>query len=118
MMAHILTWRQGGYDTYEGKLDDCIRRATQWPMTDPTIPIAAMAAVTKNLAFAITGTTSFEQPFVLAKRYATLDHLTNGRFGWNIVTGYKKAAFKAIGFGKSSLGMVSSKTLLIIPNDR
>jgi FMN-dependent oxidoreductase (nitrilotriacetate monooxygenase family) len=67
-------------------------------MTDPTIPIAAMAAVTKNLAFAITGTTSFEQPFVLAKRYATLDHLTNGRFGWNIVTGYKKAAFKAIGF--------------------
>lgn len=91
----------GGYDTYEGKLDNCIRRAAQWPLTDPTIPISAMAAVTKNLSFAVTATTSFEQPFVIAKRFATLDHLTNGRFGWNIVTGYKKAAFKAIGFDTS-----------------
>ena len=87
----------GGYDTYNNSLDDCIRRAAQWPMTDPTIPISAMAAVTKNLAFGITATTSFEQPFLLAKRFATLDHMTNGRIGWNIVTGYKKAAFRAIG---------------------
>jgi alkanesulfonate monooxygenase SsuD/methylene tetrahydromethanopterin reductase-like flavin-dependent oxidoreductase (luciferase family) len=56
-----------------------------------------MAAVTKNLAFGITASTSFEQPFLLAKRFSTLDHLTNGRIGWNIVTSYKKAAFKAIG---------------------
>jgi alkanesulfonate monooxygenase SsuD/methylene tetrahydromethanopterin reductase-like flavin-dependent oxidoreductase (luciferase family) len=104
----------GGHDTYEGKLDECIRRAAQWPVTDPTIvsarpcrrdntdltfwqPISAMAAVTKNLAFGITASTSFEQPFLLAKRFSTLDHLTNGRVGWNIVTSYKKAAFKAIG---------------------
>lgn len=56
-----------------------------------------MAAVTKNLAFAITASTSFEPPFLLAKRFSTLDHLTNGRFGWNIVTSWKKSAFKAIG---------------------
>lgn len=56
-----------------------------------------MAAVTKNLAFGITASTSFEPPFLLAKRFSTLDHLTNGRLGWNIVTSYKKAAFKAIG---------------------
>lgn len=60
-------------------------------------PISAMAAVTKNLAFAITASTSFEPPFLLAKRFSTLDHLTDGRFGWNIVTSWKKAAFKAIG---------------------
>lgn len=56
-----------------------------------------MAAVTKNLSFAITASTSFEPPFLLAKRFSTLDHLTGGRFGWNIVTSWKKAAFKAIG---------------------
>lgn len=56
-----------------------------------------MAAVTKNLAFGITSSTSFEPPFLLAKRLSTLDHLTNGRVGWNIVTSWKKAAFKAIG---------------------
>lgn len=56
-----------------------------------------MAAVTTNLAFGITASTSFEAPFLLAKRFSTLDHLTNGRIGWNIVTSWKKAAFKAIG---------------------
>jgi FMN-dependent oxidoreductase (nitrilotriacetate monooxygenase family) len=66
-------------------------------MTDPTIPISAMAAVTKNLAFGITASTTFEPPFLLAKRFSTLDHLTGGRVGWNIVTSWKKAAFKAIG---------------------
>ncbi|KAF3389184.1 Dimethyl-sulfide monooxygenase [Penicillium rolfsii] len=95
--ALFLADTTGGYDTYEGKLDECIRRAAQWPVTDPTIPITAMAAVTKHLAFGITASTSFEQPFLLAKRFSTLDHLTNGRIGWNIVTSYKKAAFKAIG---------------------
>lgn len=56
-----------------------------------------MAAVTKNLAFGITASTSFEPPFLLAKRFSSLDHFTNGRIGWNIVTGWKKSAFKAIG---------------------
>jgi FMN-dependent oxidoreductase (nitrilotriacetate monooxygenase family) len=95
--ALFLADTYGGYDTYQGNLDDCIRRAAQWPMTDPTIPISAMAAVTKNLAFGITASTSFEPPFLLAKRFSTLDHVTKGRIGWNIVTSWKKAAFKAIG---------------------
>ncbi|ORY67192.1 HK97 family phage prohead protease [Pseudomassariella vexata] len=95
--ALFLADTYGGYDTYEGSLHNCIRRAAQWPVTDPTIPISAMAAVTKNLSFAITASTSFEPPFLLAKRFSTLDHFTKGRFGWNIVTSWKKAAFKAIG---------------------
>ncbi|KAJ6013744.1 hypothetical protein N7540_008335 [Penicillium herquei] len=95
--ALFLADTTGAHDTYQGSADECIRRAAQWPMTDPTIPISAMAAVTKNLAFGITASTSFEQPFLMAKRFSTLDHLTNGRIGWNIVTSYKKSAFKAIG---------------------
>lgn len=95
--ALFLADTYGGYDTYEQSLDNCIRRAAQWPMTDPTIPITAMAAVTKNLSFAITASTTFEPPFLLAKRFSSLDHFTGGRFGWNIVTSWKKAAFKAIG---------------------
>lgn len=56
-----------------------------------------MAAVTKKLSFGITASTSFEPPFLLARRFSTLDHMTNGRIAWNIVTSYKVAAFKAIG---------------------
>lgn len=65
-----------------------------------------MAAVTKNLGFAITTSTSYEQPYVVAKRFATLDHLTKGRFGWNIVTSWKESASKAVSpctFGPSPI---------------
>ena len=55
-----------------------------------------MATVTKNLGFAITTSTSYEQAYVLAKRFSSLDHLTRGRLGWNIVTSYKESASKAV----------------------
>jgi alkanesulfonate monooxygenase SsuD/methylene tetrahydromethanopterin reductase-like flavin-dependent oxidoreductase (luciferase family) len=60
-------------------------------------PISAMASVTKHLNFAVTTSTSYEQPYVVAKRFSTLDHLTGGRFGWNIVTSWKQAASRAVG---------------------
>lgn len=56
-----------------------------------------MAAVTKNLAFAITTSTSYESPYIIAKRFSTLDHLTKGRFGWNIVTSFKQSGADAVG---------------------
>ncbi|EXJ80592.1 hypothetical protein A1O3_06874 [Capronia epimyces CBS 606.96] len=60
-------------------------------------PISAMAAVTKNLAFAITGSTSYETPYAFARRFSTLDHLTKGRIGWNIVTSYNETGARAVG---------------------
>lgn len=80
----------------EGSAAPAIRTGAQWPMADPIIPISAMASVTKHLNFAATTSTSYEQPYVVAKRFATLDHLTGGRFGWNIVTSWKPAASKAV----------------------
>ncbi|KAJ5739722.1 hypothetical protein N7533_012506 [Penicillium manginii] len=87
----------GLYDTYKGSAEPAIRNAAQYPMGDPVIPISAMASVTKNLGFAITTSTSYEAPYVVAKRFSTLDHLTGGRFGWNIVTSWKESAAKAVG---------------------
>lgn len=55
-----------------------------------------MASVTKDLGFAITTSTSYEAPYVVAKRFSALDHLTGGRFGWNIVTSWKESAAKAV----------------------
>lgn len=55
-----------------------------------------MASVTKNLGFAITTSSSYEAPYIVAKRFSTLDHLTGGRFGWNIVTSWKESASKAV----------------------
>lgn len=86
----------GLYNIYQGNGDTAIREGTQFPMGDPSIPVTAMASVTKNLGFAITTSTSYEAPYVVAKRFSTLDHLTGGRFGWNVVTSWKESASKAV----------------------
>jgi alkanesulfonate monooxygenase SsuD/methylene tetrahydromethanopterin reductase-like flavin-dependent oxidoreductase (luciferase family) len=56
-----------------------------------------MASVTKSLSFGITASTTYEQPFTLARRFSTLDHLSKGRVGWNIVTSYLESAAKNLG---------------------
>jgi alkanesulfonate monooxygenase SsuD/methylene tetrahydromethanopterin reductase-like flavin-dependent oxidoreductase (luciferase family) len=87
----------GQHDVYKGSAEATLRTACQFPMGDPSIPVTAMAAVTQKLSFAITTSTSYESPFVVAKRFSTLDHLTKGRFGWNIVTSFKTSGAEAVG---------------------
>ncbi|KAL4791099.1 luciferase-like domain-containing protein [Aspergillus venezuelensis] len=80
---------------YTGSAEPGVRNAIQYPMGHPAVPLTAMARVTKNLGFAITASTSFEKPYILAKRFSTLDQLTKGRFGWNVVTSWKASGFEA-----------------------
>lgn len=87
----------GVYDTYQGSADASIRRAMQVPVHDPIIPVSAMAAATKHLAFGITVSATYEQPYALARRFSTLDHLTKGRIAWNIVTSYLDGAARNLG---------------------
>ncbi|KAF1959619.1 DszA family xenobiotic compound monooxygenase [Byssothecium circinans] len=96
-VGYFLADTFGPYDVYKGGPEPAFRTGAQWPMADPVIPVSAMASVTKHLNFAITTSTSYEQPYIVAKRFATLDHLTRGRFGWNIVTSWKPAASRAVG---------------------
>ena len=58
-----------------------------------------MAMVTEHLGFGVTCTLSYEPPYTFARRMSTLDHLTKGRIGWNIVTGYLDSAAKGMGAG-------------------
>ncbi|MCB1231750.1 MAG: LLM class flavin-dependent oxidoreductase [Verrucomicrobiae bacterium] len=87
----------GVYDVYGGNADAAFRHAVEFPVYDPMVLVPAMAMVTENLGFGITGTLSYEPPFSFARRCSTLDHLTGGRFAWNIVTGYLASAARAFG---------------------
>ena len=87
----------GVYDVYGGNADAALRSAVQVTVNDPTLVIPAMAAVTRHLGFGVTANLTYEQPFLFARRMSTLDHLTGGRIGWNIVTGYLDSAARAIG---------------------
>ena len=87
----------GVYDVLDGRPDAAIRRAAQIPLLDPAVIVPAMAAVTTHLGFAITANLAHEPPYLLARRMSSLDHLTGGRLGWNIVTGYLDSAARAMG---------------------
>lgn len=87
----------GVYDVYQNSPAAALRSAAQVPVNDPLQVIPAMAAVTEHLGFGVTASVSFEHPYPFARRLSTLDHLTNGRAGWNIVTGYLTSAALNIG---------------------
>jgi alkanesulfonate monooxygenase len=87
----------GVYDVYGGNRQAALRHAVQVPVNDPLMLIPAMALVTEHLGFGVTCTLTYEPPYPFARRMSTLDHLTKGRIGWNIVTGYLDSAAKGMG---------------------
>ncbi len=87
----------GVYDVHGGSPAAAIEHAVQVPVGDPLLLVPAMAAVTRDLGFGVTVNLSYEAPFAFARRMSTLDHLTRGRIGWNIVTGYLDSAARAMG---------------------
>ncbi|KIX09536.1 uncharacterized protein Z518_00616 [Rhinocladiella mackenziei CBS 650.93] len=90
----------GGYDVYNGNLDAAIRSGAQWPVNEPLAVISAMAAVTDSIGFGVTVSTTYEQPYHLARRLSTIDHLSKGRLGWNIVTSYLDSAARNLGYSE------------------
>jgi long-chain alkane monooxygenase len=88
----------GVYDVYRGGPEPSLANAVQVPVNDPLLVIPAMAAVTEHLGFGVTCNLTYEAPYLFARRMSTLDHLTGGRVGWNIVTGYLDSAARAMGF--------------------
>ncbi|MGK7865941.1 LLM class flavin-dependent oxidoreductase [Falsiroseomonas sp. E2-1-a20] len=90
----------GVYDVQGGSPDAALRGGVQVPLLDPLMTIPAMAAATTHLGFGVTCNTAYEPPYLFARRMSTLDHLTQGRIGWNIVTGYLDSAARALGYAE------------------
>jgi FMN-dependent oxidoreductase (nitrilotriacetate monooxygenase family) len=87
----------GAYDVFRGGPETALREGLQSPNLDPLLLVPAMAAVTERLGFGVTFSTTYEPPFAFARRMSTLDHLTKGRIGWNIVTSYLPNAARNFG---------------------
>ncbi|WP_299514389.1 LLM class flavin-dependent oxidoreductase [uncultured Rummeliibacillus sp.] len=67
---------------------------------DPVVIISALAAVTKNIGLTATLTTSYNEPFHVARKFAAIDHLSNGRAAWNVVTSANER--EALLFGRDA----------------
>ena len=87
----------GVYDVFGGSAAGAIRHGVQVPVNDPMLLVPAMAYGTRHLGFGVTANLSYEPAYVFARRMSTLDHLTGGRIGWNVVTGYLDSAARAMG---------------------
>ena len=64
---------------------------------EPVSAIAALAAVTSRIGLISTCTTTYNEPYNLARRFLTIDHISGGRAGWNLVT--SQAEDEAMNFG-------------------
>ncbi|KAH8590574.1 luciferase-like domain-containing protein [Bisporella sp. PMI_857] len=89
----------GGYDVYKGpaNLDPTIPAGSQFPINDPLYSVPAMAAATESIGFGVTASTTYESPYALARKFSTVDQLSEGRVAWNIVTSYLDSAARNFG---------------------
>lgn len=87
----------GMYESFGGSADGIIKNAVQFPVSDPSTLISAMSHATKHLGFIYTNSVLQQHPFSFARVISTLDHLTKGRVGWNIVTSFSKNGSRSMG---------------------
>ncbi|WP_017901984.1 LLM class flavin-dependent oxidoreductase [Pseudomonas asplenii] len=66
---------------------------------EPLTLLSALSAVTERIGLIATATTSYNEPYHVARKFASLDHLSGGRAGWNLVT--SDAATEALNFGRT-----------------
>lgn len=76
----------GLYGDYGGSYEKYVQAGLQIPSNDPSVIASAIAYNTTDLGIAITSSVIQEHPFNFARKMSTLDHASNGRIAWNIVT--------------------------------
>ncbi len=87
----------GVYDVFGASPQAALRHASQVPLGDPLALVPIMSQASEHLGFGVTCALTYEHPYTFARRMSTLDHLTRGRIGWNIVTGYLDSAARNLG---------------------
>jgi alkanesulfonate monooxygenase len=65
---------------------DALKRSATVTSFEPMTLLSALAAVTEHIGLVATGSTTYDEPYHVARRFSSLDHISNGRAGWNVVT--------------------------------
>lgn len=68
---------------------------------EPLTLLAALAAITSKIGLICTASTTYNEPYTLARKYASLDHISHGRAGWNLVTGWSED--ESLNFNRDTL---------------
>ncbi len=87
---------------YKGSVVPSVQYGVSWPNHDPMPLVAVMAAATTHLGIGVTLSTTGTTPYLATRRMSTLNYLSRGRVGWNIVCGFSEAEQLANGLGSQT----------------
>ncbi|WP_395308699.1 LLM class flavin-dependent oxidoreductase [Mycobacterium sp. AMU20-3851] len=88
----------GLYGDYGGSYEKYVQAGLQIPSNDPSVIASAIAYNTTDLGIAVTSSVIQDHPFNFARKISTLDHASNGRIAWNIVTSALENAARNFGY--------------------
>ncbi|MDE0244402.1 MAG: NtaA/DmoA family FMN-dependent monooxygenase, partial [Gammaproteobacteria bacterium] len=87
-----------GYPNIKGK--DAFAATDYAGKLEPSTLLGGLAAVTQHIGLVATMSTTFNEPYAVARRFASLDHISGGRAGWNVVTSTSSIEARNFGFDR------------------
>src|SRR5262249_13355874 len=85
-------------DTLKSSIEDAVRTVVAWPRFEMSPWITMMSRVTRHLGFGLTYASTFMHPFYTARLLNSLDHITNGRIAFNVITSQRRADYANYGY--------------------
>ncbi|MDE2515881.1 MAG: LLM class flavin-dependent oxidoreductase [Rhodospirillales bacterium] len=94
---HFMFWADGIAVRHSAKDDDELSYNARIDVFEPLTLIGALSAVTQRLGFVASASTTYNEPYHVARKFASLDYVSRGRVGWNVVTSWSEQ--EAYNFG-------------------
>jgi FMN-dependent oxidoreductase (nitrilotriacetate monooxygenase family) len=91
---HFIFFADGAAVRSAARDNDSLEYVGRIEQFEPTTLIAALSAVTTQIGFIATASTTYNDPYTIARKFASLDYISKGRTGWNIVTSWSDAEAK------------------------
>jgi len=97
---HFMFWADGIAVRHSAKDDEELAYNARIDVFEPLTVIGALASVTERLGFVASASTTYNEPYHIARKFASLDYVTEGRIGWNVVTSWSEQ--EAYNFGRDA----------------
>ena len=97
---HFMFWADGIAVRHSARDDDALSYNARIDVFEPLTLIGALSAVTERLGFVASASTTYNEPYHVARKFASLDCISQGRVGWNVVTSWSEQ--EAYNFGRQT----------------
>jgi FMN-dependent oxidoreductase (nitrilotriacetate monooxygenase family) len=87
---HFMFWADGIAVRHSARDDDELSYNARIDVFEPLTLIGALAAVTERIGFVASASTTYNEPYHIARKFASLDYISRGRVGWNVVTSWSE----------------------------